>query len=362
MPLSDIEGRPRTLAHLRSAVTGGRVHHAYLFAGPPGVGKARAAVRFAQALNCDVSPEGCGRCESCRRIEKGTHPDVITLQPEGGDGGNEVGAAREIKVNQVRVLCGTLQLAPVQARHKVAILLNADRMNVAGQNALLKTLEEPPPQTTLVLVTDADDRLLSTIRSRCVRIPFGPMPVDVLAQKLASEGMVPEEAKLRASLARGSSEIARKFDEAALHRREELCGQLLRILKSRGTGAEGSGAILEALDLAEVRGSDRERSLEALRSAAWYLRDALLVQGGGRKPALPADGRRPEAGASDPFLDIVNVDRLGDLREVASRVQAHELVSGLEALRHAISAIEGNGSPRLQLEAAFLNLSGTVHA
>jgi DNA polymerase-3 subunit delta' len=344
MPLSDIEGRPRTLAHLRSAVTGGRVHHAYLFAGPPGVGKARAAVRFAQGLNCDVSPEGCGRCESCRHIEKGTHPDVITLQPEGSEGGStEVGASREIKVNQIRVLCGTLQLAPVQARRKVAILLNADRMNIAGQNALLKTLEEPPPQTTLVLVTDADDRLLSTIRSRCVRIAFGPMPVAVLAQKLASEGMVPEEAKLRASLARGSSSIARKLDEAALHRREELCGQLLRILKLRGTGAEGSGAILEALDLAEVRSSDRERSLEALRSAAWYLRDALLVQGG-------------------TDLDIVNVDRLGDLRDVASRVQAHELLSGLEALRRAITAIEGNGAPRLQLEAAFLNLAGTVHA
>jgi hypothetical protein len=165
----------------------------------------------------------------------------------------------------------------------------------------------------------------------------------VLAQKLASEGMVPEEAKLRASLARGSSSIARKLDEAALHRREELCGQLLRILKLRGTGAEGSGAILEALDLAEVRSSDRERSLEALRSAAWYLRDALLVQGG-------------------TDLDIVNVDRLGDLRDVASRVQAHELLSGLEALRRAITAIEGNGAPRLQLEAAFLNLAGTVHA
>jgi DNA polymerase III gamma/tau subunit len=111
----------------------------------------------------------------------------------------------------------------------------------------------------------------------------------------------------------------------------------------RGTGAEGSGAILEALDLAEVRSSDRERSLEALRSAAWYLRDALLVQGG-------------------TDLDIVNVDRLGDLRDVASRVQAHELLSGLEALRRAITAIEGNGAPRLQLEAAFLNLAGTVHA
>jgi DNA polymerase III subunit delta' len=341
MPLSDIEGRPRTLAHLRSAVTGGRVHHAYLFAGPPGVGKARAAVRFAQALNCDVSREGCGKCESCRHIEKGTHPDVITLQPEGGEGGET--ASREIRVNQVRVLCGTLQLAPVQARRKVAILLSADRMNIAGQNALLKTLEEPPPQTTLVLVTDQDDRLLSTIRSRCVRIPFGPMPVDVLAQKLASEGMVPEEALLRASLARGSSEIARRLDEAALHRREELCGQLQRILKSRGTGAEGAGAILEALDLAEVRGSDRERSLEALRSAAWYLRDALLVQGGTE-------------------LDIVNVDRLDDLRDVAARVHAHALLGGLEALRRAITAIEGNGAPRLQLEAAFLNLAGTVHA
>ncbi len=339
MPLSDIEGRPRTLRQLRAAVDSGRVHHAYLFAGPPGVGKERAAVRFAQALNCDASPDGCGACESCRRIERGTHPDVISLAPDRAEGDGE--ASREIKVNQVRVLCGTLQLAPVQARHKVAILLSADRMNAAGQNALLKTLEEPPPQTTLVLVTDADDRLLPTIRSRCVRVPFGPLPVEVLAAKLAAEGMVPEEARLRASLARGSAEEARRFDEAALHRREELCGQLQRLLGSRGAGAEGSGSIVDALDLAEVRGGDRERALEALRSAAWYLRDALLAQGGG-------DGA------------VVNLDRLGDLRDLSSRLRPAELLEGLEAVRAAIEAVEGNGAPRLQLEAAFLQLAGTV--
>lgn len=334
MPLSDIEGRPRTLRQLRAAVSSGRVHHAYLFAGPPGVGKERAAVRFAQALNCEAGPEGCGACESCRRIERGTHPDVTTLAPEGEEG------SREIKVNQVRVLCGTLQLAPVQARRKVAILLAADRMNAAGQNALLKTLEEPPPQTTLVLVTSTDDRLLPTLRSRCVRVAFGPMSVEVLAKKLESEGMVPEEARLRASLARGSAEQARRFDEAALHRREELCGQLQRILASRGQGAEGTGAILEALDLAEVRGADRDRALEALRAAAWYLRDALLVRGGGEAAA-------------------VNFDRLEDLK-VAARLSPRELLDGLEALRGAITAIEGNGQPRLQLEAAFLRLAGTV--
>ncbi|MHB8420866.1 MAG: DNA polymerase III subunit delta' [Myxococcales bacterium] len=343
MPLSDIEGRPRTLRQLRAAIGSGRIHHAYLFAGPPGVGKERAAVRFAQALNCEADPDGCGACVSCRLIERGTHPDVITLAPERtGEGGPEEGS-REIRVDQVRVLCGTLQLAPVRARQKVAVLLSADRMNAAGQNALLKTLEEPPPQTTLVLVTDADERLLPTIRSRCLRIAFGSMPVEVLARKLAAEGMVPEEARLRASLARGSAEGARRFDEAALHRREELCRQLQRILASRGTGAEGAGAILEALDLAEVRGADRDRALESLRHSAWYLRDALLVQGGGD-------------------AEVVNFDRLGELREAAARLRPAELLDGLEAVRTAIAAIEGNGAPRLQLEAAFLRLAGTVRS
>ena len=342
MPLSDIEGRPRTLWQLRAAVSSGRIHHAYLLAGPRGVGKERAAIRFAQALNCDVDPDGCGQCESCRRIERGTHPDVITLAPDRTEDGGSEDGSREIRVNQVRVLCGTLQLAPVQARQKVAILLSADRMNVAGQNALLKTLEEPPPQTTLLLVTDADDRLLPTIRSRCVRIAFGPLPVDVLAAKLTAEGMVPEEARLRAALARGSAEGARRLDEAALHRREELCSQLDRILGSRGAGAEAAGAVLEALDLAEVRGTDRERALEALRYAAWYLRDALLVQSGNEG-------------------SVMNFDRMDHLRRSAGRLRRPELFDAIEAVRQGIAAIEGNGAPRLQLEAVFLRVAGTAH-
>ena len=331
MTLSDVEGQPRALSQLRVGLRSGRQHHAYLFIGPRGVGKALAAVRFAQALNCEADPDGCGACESCRSIERGSHPDVVRIQAEGADGG---GGSREIRVQQIRELCASLQLRPVRARRKVAIILGASMMNSAGQNALLKTLEEPPPSTVLVLVADGDERLLSTVRSRCLRIPFGPLPRALLAERLMAEGLPEAEARLRAALPQGSG-----LSDAFMKRRGALWDRLQRLISARGEDA----AILAALELAEDAGSDRERATEALRAIAWILRDLLLVGDG----ALPAEA-------------LLNVDLDPALRALGAGVDPAFLLRSLEAVREALSAIDGNGAPRLQLEAALLRLAGAA--
>jgi len=334
MPLSQLEGQPRALAQLRSGIVSGRLHHAYLFAGPSGVGKAEAALRFAQAVNCTVDVEGCGRCESCVAIERGSHPDLLTISVDTGDG-----PSREIKVAQIRELCGSLQLSPVVAKRKVARILDADRMNPSAQNALLKTLEEPPARTILILVTAGEDQLLPTVRSRCLRVPFAPLSLAVLVHRLVSEDHLPApEARWRAALALGSLERARSFDDGSLGRRRESCAEVSRLLAGRAGSAEG---LMQAMALGERVGSERERAQEWLGAAAWYLRDLLLRAGGADPEAMVHHELSPEL-TSGP---IPNAPRV---------------LEGLDAVGTALEALQGNASPRLQLERACLRLAGVA--
>ncbi len=194
MPFSEIIAQDRALSPLRSALRRGALHHAYLFGGPAGVGKSRAARLLAQAANCDGGVGGpggfrddpCGACGPCRKIRKNIHPDVLvvaeeramakagTWEPKGGRS-----PSKDIVVDQVRdVVDRRLALKRFEGRRRFVIVDPADAMNPQAQNALLKTLEEPPDDTTLVLVAASPDSLLPTIRSRCLRVSFAPLPFD----------------------------------------------------------------------------------------------------------------------------------------------------------------------------------------
>jgi DNA polymerase-3 subunit delta' len=157
------------IAILRAAIGGGRVHHAYLFTGPPGAGKRDAALGLASALNCLEAPgEGCDRCGACDRIAQGLHPDVVTMAREG--------AAQIIPIETVREVITRTALPPHEARVRVFIVDEATALQGAAANAMLKTLEEPPRSTMFILSTVAPDQLLPTIRSRCQRVSFAPRP------------------------------------------------------------------------------------------------------------------------------------------------------------------------------------------
>ena len=201
MPFSEVIAQDRALTPLRSALRRGTLHHAYLFGGPEGVGKARVARLLAQAANCEggvAGPGGfredpCGTCGPCRKIEKGLHPDVVALaeervmakagtwEPKGGRS-----PSKDIVVDQVRdVVDRRLSLRRFEGRRRFVLIDPADTMNPQAQNALLKTLEEPPDDTTLVLVASSPDALLPTIRSRCARVTFGPLPDGFIRARLA---------------------------------------------------------------------------------------------------------------------------------------------------------------------------------
>src|SRR6185503_12252639 len=174
MPFRDLAGHRRVLDLTARAAVRGSLPPSLIFAGPDGVGKRLAAISLAQLFNCtspgapsgDLAPDACGNCSACRRIARGVHADVLTIEP--GDSG-------AIKVDQVRAAIDRTGYRPFEGRRRVVIVEEADAMEAAPQNALLKTLEEPPPASTFVLVTSRPDVLLPTVRSRCQRVRFGPL-------------------------------------------------------------------------------------------------------------------------------------------------------------------------------------------
>ena len=222
---------------LTAAALSGRVAHAYLFSGPEGVGKRLCALAFARLLNCTApEDEEQGRaCPSCRKIERNTHPDVFVLEPEG---------SKEIKVGQIREQVEErLQRTPVEGRYKVAVVDDAHRMNAAAQNAFLKTLEEPPPRTVMVLVTEEPGALLPTVRSRCQHLVFSPLPLDEVSRELEARGVLAgQEALEAAAIAGGSLGRALRMDGEAL--------ALAREAAARLGGTEWRGSAARLLDYA----------------------------------------------------------------------------------------------------------------
>jgi DNA polymerase-3 subunit delta' len=201
MALKDIIGQDKALDILRGCVRKGRIPHALLFAGDDGIGKKLAAINFAKTLNClnaenaelvkseglfkdsglqtpnyEIMIDSCDECPSCKKIEKGNHPDVFILGPEGdGD---------QVRVEAIRQLEESLSYKPFEGTYKIAIIDDAEKMNQSTANAFLDTLESPPAQSILILVSSRPEMLLSTIRSRCQRINFSPLPLKVMTELL----------------------------------------------------------------------------------------------------------------------------------------------------------------------------------
>ena len=193
-----IHGHERVCNFLRAAVGNGRLAHALLFAGPDGIGKRSVALAFAAWMHCTTGgSDACGVCAACRQIAAGSHPDVQLVAVAA--------AKKEIGVDRVRELKRFMQLRPMLGKTKVAIIDEAPLLTLAAQNALLKTLEEPPDHSLLILVASSPDALLPTVRSRCQRLQFAPLPVDLVAAIVAGvAGVDAPAARELAILAEGS--------------------------------------------------------------------------------------------------------------------------------------------------------------
>lgn len=293
MPFREVIGHRKLVALLARAVHHGSLPPSLILAGPSGIGKRLLAVATAQALNCpnverrpptaerrtsnverrtpneEVLLDACGTCATCARIVRGVHPDVLIVEP--GDSG-------AIKVDQVRDLIDRAAYRPFEGRRRVVIIDEADALVPAAQNALLKTLEEPPSLSVFMLITARPDALLATVRSRCPRLRFRPLGPEDVAAALVQRGRTLAEARLVAATADGS--VGRALDASAgdLGDARKIA---LDVLSHAASTDDPRRRIEGAKDLLPKAGGDlgagREQVATELRAMASLIRDVALL-------------------------------------------------------------------------------------
>jgi DNA polymerase-3 subunit delta' len=321
--LSGVVGQERAVEHVRRMLASGKLPHALLFVGPAGVGKATTAVALAAALNCERpgGGEGCTECTPCQKLAAGVHPDLAVLKPAG--------AGNIISIELVRELGARLGYPPHEARARVVLIEDADRMTAEAANAFLKTLEEPPPRTHFILVSAAPDRLLITILSRCQRVRFAPLDGASVTRILVATGVPEERARGAARLAGGSITRA---SELADGDRLERCRARVRALIS----AVRSGGFKSAVDAASELAQAKEEIPPTLALLALWYRDAAAVA------------------ADAPPSILAHGDELDALR--AERADAGVLARRSAAVLEAQTALIGYANPQLTLERMILSM------
>ena len=288
MTWDQIRGHAEQVEMFRRSVRRGRLSHAFLFAGPDGVGKKQFARRLAQCFLCHTIPDAelqaCGNCSGCKQVSAGTHPDLFVVGcPEGK---SEVPIEIFVGPRERRGregLCYELSLRPMAGRRKIALIDDADLLNEESSNALLKTLEEPPEHSLLILMTANPVGILSTIRSRCQLVRFAPLSQDDVSELLIELDMVQDagEAQEVAAISEGSLTIAAQIVSPGLRElRESLYDQL-------ASDPFNSLALSEivATGLEELGGA----TIEQRRNAIWLVRLLRLSGDGGRSSIRQVD-------------------------------------------------------------------------
>ncbi|UCF68728.1 MAG: hypothetical protein JSV80_05420 [Acidobacteriota bacterium] len=339
--LSRVLGQERSIAQLRGLLTAGGPVPPLLLHGPEGVGKRTAALGFAAALVCrrPSDADACGCCPSCQRVAEAWH---VTNMRAGADAaaaprsypdigliGVPSGRTR-ISVLQARDVALSLASHPFALERRVYVIDPAESLTLAGHNALLKTLEEPPDYGVLIMITSAAWALPITVRSRLRSVRFGPLQREMIERILIDHGCDADDARARAALSRGSVARALELDVASQHAPVE---HWVRLVESLAAG-EPAGAL--AVIAAEQWGAQRQTGLAALEALLDVLRDVVT-----------ADEPR--------VLDEQQRRRLGPLAErwIARGLEAAELI---DRLRREI--VQLNRNPRLALEGAVLALAG----
>ncbi|GAB4388941.1 MAG: DNA polymerase III subunit delta' [Thermodesulfovibrionales bacterium] len=263
----------------------GRLASSYMFAGEQGIGKRFTAFNFAKALNC-LDPAGggdaCEACASCRKMNSGSHPDLVAVGPDGD----------QIRVDEIRKLEGALSYRAYEARVKVAIVDDAEKMNASAANAFLKTLEEPSPDSLIILVTSAPDRLPATIRSRCSRVNFTPLGPDDCLRVISGGKRAGGDPGVLVRLSMGRPGLARG---------EDLVSERDRFLKTLGGGGKHPWKDR----------SDMERWLDM---ALLVLRDMAVLKTAGEEG------------------DLINRDKAGEIGRLCERASPEGIIECYEKI------------------------------
>ncbi|PDW02864.1 DNA polymerase III subunit delta' [Candidatus Viridilinea mediisalina] len=334
----NIIGHEWAIEQLQTSISNATDAHAYLISGMAGIGKALVALRFAQALNCEQATGApCLSCRTCRRIERGNHPDLRIAgmaSQAAGLKADEAARQKELKIGTVREWQRDLTLRPYEARRRIFILHDAERLNEEASNAMLKTLEEPPPYVTLILVANSTE-LLPTIVSRCRVLRLRPLPRRQVAAALEARGVTKDDAAMLAAWSGGRIGWAFQLVEQpdAVARRDEQLDTLLNL--------QGS-SLSAGMRWAEQRAKEY-RSGEQETVFAWL----ELWQGWWRDMLLTAAGC-PEG--------IVNTDRRDQLAQLAKGQSLAQIHAMATRIGQAAQHLRENGNPQLVLEHVVLQV------
>jgi DNA polymerase-3 subunit delta' len=346
MPLRDVIGHRRLVGLLSRSIQRGTLPPSLILAGPSGVGKRLVAIAAAQTLNClspinpasdptrqsnqDVPFDACGECAACLRIARGVHADVIVVEP--GDTGS-------IKIEPIRDIVDRANYRPFEGRIRVVIVDEADALVSAAQNALLKTLEEPPSASVFLLITAHPDMLLATVRSRCPRLRFLPLSPAEIAAALMARGCGETEARAVGATADGSIGQALAASAGDLVDARDVA---MRVLShTGGRDHRRAPSVESAKDLLAKTGaggaSDREQLATHLRAMSSILRDVALLGSG-------AEGQM-----------LANAD----VRPAVERLSAYRGERGINAflaVDRALAALDRNAGVKIVADWLVLNL------
>jgi DNA polymerase III subunit delta' len=316
---------------LKKHVTHGTMRHAYLFAGPPGIGRRTLALRFAQALNCKNPIEPgvpCRQCRDCKQIEAMQHIDLHIVQAVDDEGKPRIGGT--LKVDQIREVRRLLTYKPYQSSARVALFLRFGEANDSAANALLKTLEEAPSYAVLILTADNPEQLLPTIVSRCEVLRLRPLRIDQVQRALEDKGYEANQAKWIAHISGGRFGTALRLitSEALMVEREERLNDLQSLI---------SASRVEKFAYADKLSRDKESMRQAILIWLSYWRDVML--------------RAAQVGTP-----LVNIDRNLEIEDLASRMDLSSARRVVINLENTLEKMDGNVNPRLLAEVLLLDL------
>lgn len=320
MRFDSIIGQERPIRLLTRMLKKGSIPHASLFTGVDGIGKQTTAMALGMALNC-LSPVGvsaCEECPSCQKVISGSHPDMITVKPDGAF----------IKINQVRALSRQLRFAPLEGKWRIIIINDAQAMNLEASNAILKMLEEPPKGTVIILTAPQTLDLLPTIVSRCQQIAFRPIPYEKVAEILLESGLDKQTATTLAVSTKGSLGKALSVDgEKWTIWRTRLLEQISSLsIKS----------IQPIFAFAEDLARNKDRLGDALDMIMTWFRDLLMCK--------VSPGR------------IINKDFITKIEHASQGRSIGDLLKNVGAVHAAQATILRNSNPRLTLEVMVMRL------
>jgi DNA polymerase-3 subunit delta' len=334
IPFSGILCQERAIEFLKCVISRGKIPHAYLFAGIPGIGKATTALALTGAVNCQqqIGGEGCTQCPSCRQIAGGNFPDLHMIEPDG----------QNIRIEQIRDLNRTLAFKPLSGKYRVSIIRQAETMTEEATNSLLKTLEEPPQNNILILNVTEPQALSPTIVSRCQKVLFRPIPVPAIADWLmVHQSLEKEEAAVLARISEGSlGRALRMCDEGFFKMREEYISDLIKLSdlnseqileralqyarKEKKGGADTGNGGADLFDLLSIWKS-------------WY-RDLLLVK------------------LECPSHLLINVDFSRKLQKMSGHTNIDQLMESFSILDQSQRDLLQNRNLDLMMENTLLSL------